>query len=51
MPRKLRDRVTPIPDEKKRKVAFCRMKKELLKRSMELSQMCDLQVLLVVFDE
>ena len=51
MPRKLLNRVSPIPDVQKRKVAFCRMKKDLLKRSMELSQMCDMQVLLVVYDE
>jgi hypothetical protein len=37
MPRKVHERNHVIEDERKRKVAFCRMKKDVLKRVMELS--------------
>ena len=44
-------RSKPIQDKQKKLVAFCRMKKDLVKRAMELSQMCENKVLLVIFDE
>ena len=50
MPKLTYDRTKPINDLHKRQVVFCRQKKDLIKRSMELSQMCECKVLLVVFD-
>ena len=51
MPKHAHDRTRPIKDKQKRLVAFCRMKKDLIRRAMELSQMCDIKVLVVVQDE
>ena len=51
MPKVSVDRSKAITDSKKRQVAFCRQKKDLVKKAMELSQMCGSKVLLVVLDE
>ena len=40
MPRPTIDKTKPIKDRQKKQVAFCRMKKDIIKRGMELSQMC-----------
>jgi len=51
MPKFAHSRSQPIKDKQKRQVAYCRLKKELIKRAMEFSQMCANQVLVVVYDE
>jgi hypothetical protein len=41
MPRKKLDRSVAITDSKKKQIAFCRQKKELIKKAIELSMMCE----------
>jgi len=50
MPKRKIDRTVPLVDKKRKRIVFCRQKKDLLKKSIELSKMCDQKVLLVVFD-
>ena len=48
MPRYKVDLTATIRDSKKRIMTYCKRKKELLKRAIELSNMCDLNVMLVI---
>jgi ubiquitin C-terminal hydrolase len=48
MPRHNIDKTAPVEDPKKRTITFCKRKKELVMRAIELSNMCCVDVLLVV---
>ena len=48
MPRYKVDLTASIRDSKKRIMTFCKRKKELLKRAIELSNMCSLNIMLVI---
>eukprot|EP00356_Strombidium_inclinatum_P002598 CAMPEP_0170478602 /NCGR_PEP_ID=MMETSP0208-20121228/70_1 /TAXON_ID=197538 /ORGANISM="Strombidium inclinatum, Strain S3" /LENGTH=78 /DNA_ID=CAMNT_0010750891 /DNA_START=8 /DNA_END=244 /DNA_ORIENTATION=+ len=48
MPRHNIDKTAPVQDLKKRTITFCKRKKELLIRAIELSNMCCVDVMLVV---
>ncbi len=50
MPKRKIDRTIPLQDKKRKRIVFCRQKKDLLKKCVELSKMCEQKVLLVVFD-
>ena len=43
-------RSTPIFDHRKRKIAFCKKKKDILKRLIDLSTQCNQQILLLIKD-
>ena len=51
MPRQTANPTELIKDRDKRVVAFCRLKKELLRRAMELSQTCANEILMVIYDD
>lgn len=40
-----------IPNETSRYVTFCKRKRGLLKKAIELSQLCDQHIYLAIFDE
>ena len=40
-----------IKDKQRRLVTFCRKKKELVKRAIELSKLCGQKIMLVVYDQ
>ena len=51
MPKRARNPSKAIRDRERKKVTFCKKKKDLIKRAMELSMMCEAKILLVVFDK
>ena len=40
-----------IREEQRRNIAFCKKKKDLLKRSIDMSVQCDISVMLVIYDQ
>jgi len=51
MGKKRIQKIQKIEDHKLRKVTYCKRKKGLLKKSMELALLCDLRVFMYIFDE
>lgn len=51
MVQKRYEQIKLIEDEQKRKIVCGKRKKGLLKKIMELSILCDLQVYLVIYDK
>ena len=51
MGRKSIDKQKLIEDRLQRSVAFCKRKKGLLKKAIELSQLCEQKILIVIYDE
>ena len=43
--------VTPIENKALKNVTYCKRKRGLIKKAMELSMLCDQQISLVVFDQ
>ena len=44
------DKTRKIENKNQRNVAFCKRKRGLLKKAIELSRLCDQNILMVVFD-
>ena len=51
MAKKRIQKIQKIEDNKIRKITYCKRKKGLLKKSMELALLCDLKVFMYIFDE
>ena len=45
------DKIEFIQDDKTRKVTFCKRKKGVLKKSMELSMLCDVSMFIFIYDK
>jgi len=51
MPKRKIDKKQLIPDDQNRQVSFCKKKKEILKKAMEISTMCGQKFLMMIYDE
>lgn len=51
MGRKKLDNIDLLPDKNQRNVAYCKRKRGLVKKAIELSKLCDQRIFLVIFDQ
>ena len=51
MGKRRHDKIERIENKDRRKVTFCKRKKGLLKKSIELSLLCDVSVVVLIYDE
>ena len=51
MGRKKLSDLAPISNTRAKNVTYCKRKRGLIKKAMELVQLCDQQICLVIFDE
>ena len=51
MGKKRLDKIEAIEDPCKRKVTLCKRKKGLLKKAIELSVLCDVDILMLIYDK
>ncbi len=51
MGKKKIDKIARIPIDSQRKVTYCKRKKGILKKSMELSILCDVSMFVFIYDK